>query len=63
MPKKRSAIKILKGVTKGKKAKRPFAPAQSTAVESTQSVLDGPMKPLIYKGVTKRGWREASSTQ
>ncbi len=55
MPKKRSAIKVRKGVTKGKKAKRPFAPAQSTAVESTLSVLDGPMKPLIYNAFLKRG--------
>ncbi len=55
MPKKRSAIKVRKGVTKGKKAKKASAPVQSTAVESTLSVLDGPMKPLIYNAFLKRG--------
>ncbi len=55
MPKKRSSTKVRKGVTKGKKAKKASAPAQSTAVESTLSVLDGPMKPLIYNAFLKRG--------
>ncbi len=55
MPKKRSSTKVRKGVTKGKKAKKASAPAQSTAVESTLSVLDGPMKPLIHNAFLKRG--------
>ncbi len=56
MPKKRSSTKVRKGVTKGvsKKIKKASAPAQSTAVESTLSVLDGSMKPLIRNAFLKR---------
>ncbi len=55
MPKKRSSIKVRNGVTKRKKAKKASAPAQSPRVESTLSVLDGPMKPLIHNAFLKRG--------
>ena len=57
MPKKRSAIKVRKGVTKDpvKKAKRHTAPAQTLRVESTLSVVDDPMKPLIRNAFLKRG--------
>ena len=57
MPKKRSAIKVRKGVTKDpdKKAKRPPAPAQTLRVEGTRSVVDGLMKPLIRNAFLKRG--------
>ncbi len=55
MAKKRSSTKVRKGVTKGKKIKKASAPAQSPRVESTLSVLDGPMKPLIHNAFLKRG--------
>lgn len=57
MPKKRSAIKVRKSITKdsNKRAKRPPAPAQSLRVEDTLSVVDGLMKPLIRNAFLKRG--------
>ncbi len=55
MPKKRSSTKVRKGVTKGKKAKRASAPAQPPAVESTLSVLDGPIMPVkTYRIVVQK---------